>query len=57
MAAKKAGKAPKKAGNAKKNAGKKKLECDDCGMVVVVENACGCGCVPTCCGTEMKKKK
>jgi hypothetical protein len=57
MAAKKAGKAPKKAGIASRNAGKKKLECADCGMVVVVEDACGCGCVPTCCGTEMKQKK
>ena len=48
--------AAKKAGKAKKKAAKKKLECADCGLVVVVEDACGCGCVPVCCGEPMKDK-
>jgi len=47
--------AAKKAGKSKK-AAKKKLVCDDCGLVVVVEDACGCGCVPVCCGEPMKEK-
>lgn len=49
--------AAKKAGKATKRAPKKKLVCGDCGMVVVVEDACGCGCVPACCGEPMKEKK
>jgi len=40
-----------------KKAANKKLACKDCGMVVVVQDACGCGCVPTCCGEPMKAKK
>lgn len=36
---------------------KKKLVCGDCGLVVAVEDPCGCGCVPVCCGTPMKEKK
>jgi hypothetical protein len=49
--------AAKNTGKASKNASKKKLVCDGCGLVVVVEDACGCGCVPACCGTPMKEKK
>jgi hypothetical protein len=33
------------------------LVCKDCGMIVVVEDQCGCGCVPTCCGSPMVAKK
>jgi hypothetical protein len=33
------------------------LVCNDCGMIVVVEDQCGCGCVPTCCGSPMTPKK
>lgn len=33
------------------------LVCNDCGMIVVVEDQCGCGCVPTCCGSPMVAKK
>ena len=40
-----------------KKEAKKKLVCDDCGLVVVVEEACGCGCIPVCCGAPMKEKK
>ena len=48
MAAKKTKAAGKKAA--------KKLVCDDCGLIVVVEDQCGCGCIPVCCGTPMKAK-
>ena len=36
---------------------KNALVCNDCGMVVVVEDKCGCGCVPSCCGEPMAPKK
>jgi len=49
--------AAKKAGKATMKAAKKKLVCDGCGLVVVVQDACACGCVPACCGTPMKEKK
>lgn len=48
--------AAKKAKKAASKGAKKKLVCDDCGMIVVVEDQCGCGCVPSCCGTPMKEK-
>ena len=59
MAAKKS-KAAKKTKPAKAPAKKQKtneLVCNDCGMIVVVEDQCGCGCVPTCCGSPMVPKK
>ncbi len=35
-----------------------KYKCDDCGLVVVVEDACGCGdCDIVCCGAPMKPVK
>jgi hypothetical protein len=35
-----------------------KYECEECGMVIVVEDACGCEeCVIACCETPMKKVK
>jgi hypothetical protein len=40
-----------------KKQAKNELVCQDCGMVVVVEDQCGCGCVPTCCGSPMAPKK
>jgi len=48
--------AAKKTKSAAKKHARKKLVCDDCGLVVVVEDACGCGCVPTCCGSPMAGK-
>lgn len=47
--------AGKKTKTAAKKAAKK-LVCDDCGLVVVVEDQCGCGCIPVCCDTPMKAK-
>jgi len=35
-----------------------KLECKECGVVVVVEDACGCtACDLLCCGAPMKEVK
>lgn len=35
-----------------------KYECEECGMIVVVEDVCGCEeCVLVCCETPMKKVK
>ena len=55
--------APKKA-VAKKAAPKKasragsKYACGDCGLVVVLEEDCGCQTIDLmCCGTPMKKKR
>ena len=45
---------------AKKTVTKKsanELVCNDCGMIVIVEDQCGCGCTPTCCGSPMVAKK
>jgi membrane protease subunit (stomatin/prohibitin family) len=50
---------------AKKPASKKamkkddKLVCQQCGLVVTVDNVCGCidVCDLICCGTEMKPKR
>jgi hypothetical protein len=51
---------------AKKTAGKKKgsvpgtkYACDVCGLVVSVDNVCGCveTCDLICCGKQMKKKR
>ena len=49
--------AAKNARKASKKAAKKKLVCDDCGLAVVVQDPCDCGCIPVCCGTPMKEKK
>ena len=33
-----------------------KYKCEDCGIVLLVDNACGCGpCDIVCCGEPMKK--
>ena len=49
---------------AKKSASKKpsrvgsRYACSDCGMVVVLEEDCGCQMIDlVCCGTPMKKKR
>ncbi len=35
-----------------------KYKCDECGMVIVVEDACGCEeCDVVCCGAPMKPVK
>ena len=35
-----------------------KYKCEECGMVVVVDDACGCAsCDLICCGTPMKPAK
>ncbi len=35
-----------------------KYKCDECGLVVVVEDVCGCeDCDVVCCGTPMKPVK
>jgi len=35
-----------------------KYKCDDCGLVVVVEDPCGCtACDLICCGSQMKAVK
>ena len=35
-----------------------KYKCDACGMVVVIEEACGCHeCDLVCCGVPMKEAK
>jgi hypothetical protein len=35
-----------------------KYKCEECGLVVVVENACGCAaCDLICCGVPMKEVK
>jgi len=35
-----------------------KYSCTDCGLVVVVDEDCGCATVDlVCCGTPMKKKR
>ena len=35
-----------------------KYKCEECGMVVVVDDACGCAsCDLICCGTPMKPVK
>ncbi len=35
-----------------------KYKCDECGMVIVVEDACGCeDCDVVCCGAPMKQVK
>jgi hypothetical protein len=35
-----------------------KYKCDECGMVVVVEDVCGCDeCDIVCCGAPMKQIK
>jgi len=59
MAAKKskAAKKPKPAKAPVKTQKTNELVCNDCGMIVVVEDQCGCGCVPTCCGSPMVAKK
>jgi hypothetical protein len=42
---------------AKKKAGEK-YECEECGLVVVVEDVCGCDdCKIVCCEEPMKKVK
>ena len=49
QAAKSASKKPSRAGN--------RHVCSDCGMVVLVEEDCGCPTVDlVCCGAPMKKK-
>jgi hypothetical protein len=42
---------------ARKN--REKYECEDCGLVVLVENPCGCDetCELVCCGEPMKPVK
>lgn len=34
-----------------------KYKCEECGLVLVVDEACGCepACVPMCCETPMKE--
>ncbi len=35
-----------------------KYKCDECGLVVLVQDACGCGdCDIVCCGVPMKAVK
>jgi hypothetical protein len=36
-----------------------KYKCEECGLVLVVDEACECEpeCVPTCCETPMKEVK
>ncbi|MEM4703740.1 MAG: desulforedoxin [Candidatus Bathyarchaeia archaeon] len=35
-----------------------KYKCENCGLVVVVDEACGCSaCDLICCGAEMKEVK
>jgi hypothetical protein len=35
-----------------------KYKCDECGMVIVVDEACGCSdCDLVCCGVPMKEVK
>jgi len=35
-----------------------KYKCDDCGLVIVVEDPCGCtACDLICCGKQMKTVK
>jgi hypothetical protein len=35
-----------------------KLECKECGLVVVVDSPCGCTpCDLVCCGTPLEKKE
>lgn len=35
-----------------------KYKCEDCGLVVLVENVCGCeDCDVICCGAPMKQVK
>lgn len=35
-----------------------KYECEECGLVVIVEDVCGCDdCKIVCCGEPMKKVK
>lgn len=50
----------KKAGKKKPGSSKKpKLSCRVCGLIVTVDNVCGCVdyCDIVCCGEEMKSKK
>ena len=47
---------------AKKKGGSKKgtrYTCEVCGLIITVNNVCGCGekCDIICCGEEMKRKK
>jgi hypothetical protein len=48
----------KKPGKSKKSAKGDTLACGTCGLVVTVDNVCGCVdvCDVVCCGTEMKAK-
>jgi len=48
----------KTASKAKTKAGDK-YKCQACGLVVTVDEACGCvqACDILCCGTSMKKKR
>jgi len=49
--------APKPAKNASSRVGSK-YACSDCGLVLVVDEDCGCATVDlVCCGTPMKKKR
>jgi hypothetical protein len=43
----------------KKVSKKERYACDTCGLVVSVDEACGCvdTCDIVCCGTEMQLKK
>jgi len=50
--------APKKTTKSKKAKKNDKLVCEKCGLVVSVDNICGCvdACDLLCCGKEMKLK-
>jgi hypothetical protein len=36
-----------------------KYKCEECGLIMVVDEPCGCepACVPVCCETPMKEVK
>ena len=49
----------KKVGKTAKKQSKKKLKCEVCGLLVTVDEVCGCvdTCDLICCGQQMKEVK
>ncbi len=43
----------------KSNKQKKKMYCEKCGLIVTIDNVCGCveECDLICCGQQLKEKK